>query len=68
VPAPIGRWWPYHPQPPSPVPIPPSKSFKAELAARRSGDKAKLKKILKARKEEEARTMANLVRAAKGVE
>jgi hypothetical protein len=37
------------------------------LVARRSGDKAKLRKVLKAREEEKARTMANLVRAAKGI-
>jgi len=41
--------------------------YKAELAARRSGDKAKLKKVLKAREEAEARTFAKLVRAAKGI-
>ena len=47
-------------------PIRSPESHKAELAARRSGDKAKLKKVLKAREEEKARTLAAFVRAAKG--
>jgi len=60
-------WWPYHLQPPSPVPIRSPEAYKAEIAARRSGDKAKLKKILQAREKEKARTIAKLVRAAKGI-
>ena len=61
------RWWAYHLQPPSPVPIRSPEAYKAEIAARRSGDKAKLKKILKAREEEKARTFAAFVRTAKGI-
>jgi hypothetical protein len=60
------RWWPYHLQPASPVPIRSPEAYKAEIAAPpQRGDKAKLKKILQAREEEKARTLAAVVRVAR---
>ena len=47
-------------------PIRSPESHKAELAARRSGDKAKLKKVLQAREEESARMLAEFAQAIKG--
>jgi hypothetical protein len=48
------------------APIRSPESHKAELAARRSGNKAKLKAVLRAREEEEARVLAKYAQAIKG--